>query len=68
VNTPVVAAIRSRRATGPFFLRISRLDGRTAFTRTYCAPFFDGKGTVAGAVVTSEEVDTTDVELHGQAT
>ncbi|MDF1595884.1 MAG: ATP-binding protein [Acidimicrobiia bacterium] len=67
-NAPVVAAIRSGRGTGPFFLRISRLDGRVAFTRTYCAPFFDGNGTVAGAVVTSEEVDKMDVEFHGLAT
>ncbi len=56
-NTPVTATIRSGRGTGPFFLRVRRLDGTAVVTRTYCAPFFDASGNVAGAVVTSEEVD-----------
>ncbi len=56
-NAPVAATIRSGQSTGPFFLRVRRLDGTVAVTRTYCAPFFDRSGNVAGAVVTSEEVD-----------
>ena len=57
-NAPVVETIRTGRSTGPFFLRICRLEGRSVCARTYCAPFFDGAGKVAGAVVTSEEVDS----------
>ena len=57
-NAPVVETIRAGRSTGPFFLRISQLDGRRVYARAYCAPFFDGAGNVAGAVVTSEEVDS----------
>lgn len=53
-NAPVVRAIRHGEAAGPFLLRIRRKDGSESVTRTYCAPFFDHNGVVAGAVVTSE--------------
>lgn len=56
-NAPVTEAIRTGRATGPFILRVRRTDGSQVYTRTYCAPFFDGEGGVAGAVVTSEPLD-----------
>ena len=56
-NAPVSTAIRSGKATGPFILLIRRADGRQIHTRTYCAPFFDDDGGVAGAVVTSEALD-----------
>jgi hypothetical protein len=56
-NAPVTVAIRTGMATGPFLLRIKRVDGSCIHTRTYCAPFFDGDGKVAGAVVTSEALD-----------
>ncbi len=56
-NAPVTAAIRTGKSAGPFLLIIRRSDGSEVFTRTYCAPFFDERGKVAGAVVTSEEVD-----------
>jgi PAS domain-containing protein len=56
-TAPVTAAIRTGRSTGPFLLNIRRLDGTEVTTRTYCAPFFGDDGRVAGAVVTSEELD-----------
>ncbi|MCP4963847.1 MAG: GAF domain-containing protein [bacterium] len=56
-NAPVTTAIRSGKATGPFILLIERADGGQVHTRTYCAPFFDSDGVVAGAVVTSEALD-----------
>ncbi len=56
-NAPVTIAIRTGEATGPFLLRIKRVDGSWIHTRTYCAPFFDTEGKVAGAVVTSEPLD-----------
>jgi len=56
-NAPVTHAIRTGKSTGPFLLTMTRLDGTTVTTRTYCAPFFDDLGCVAGAVVTSEELD-----------
>lgn len=55
-NAPVVEAIRTGRSSGPFLLRVRRADGTEVVTRTYCAPFFDDDGQVAGAVVTSEIV------------
>ena len=56
-NAPVAQAIRTGEATGPFILLIQRIDGTQTHSRTYCAPFFDSKGAVAGAVVTSEPMD-----------
>lgn len=56
-NAPVTQVIRSGKAMGPFILRMRRMDGTQVYTRTYCAPFFDGEGAVAGAVVTSEPLD-----------
>jgi nitrogen-specific signal transduction histidine kinase len=56
-TAPVTTAIRSGKATGPFILLIRRADGSQVHTRTYCAPFFDSDGVVAGAVVTSEPLD-----------
>lgn len=56
-NAPVTTAIRTGKATGPFILIVRRSDGSQIHTRTYCAPFFDGDGAVAGAVVTSEPLD-----------
>ena len=56
-NSPVTQAIRTGKATGPFILVIQRTDGSQVHTRTYCAPFFDADGDVAGAVVTSEALD-----------
>lgn len=56
-NAPVTTAIRTGKATGPFILSIRRADGVVLHTRTYCAPFFDDAGAVAGAVVTSEPLD-----------
>jgi PAS domain-containing protein len=56
-NAPVTAAIRTGRSMGPFLLVMRRADGTEIATRTYCAPFFDENGEVAGAVVTSEELD-----------
>ncbi len=56
-NSPVTTALRSGKTTGPFILLVERADGGQVHTRTYCAPFFDGKGNVAGAVVTSEPLD-----------
>jgi PAS domain-containing protein len=56
-NAPVTQAIRTGEAAGPFILRVRRTDGMQIHTRTYCAPFFDDAGDVAGAVVTSEPLD-----------
>ena len=56
-NAPVTRSIRTGKATGPFILAIQRYDGSNVHTRTYCAPFFDSDGNVAGAVVTSEPMD-----------
>ncbi len=56
-NAPVTHAIRTGESAGPFLLMVRRLDGTTVTTRTHCAPFFDENGQVAGAVVTSEELD-----------
>lgn len=56
-NAPVTTAIRTGKATGPFMLIVRRADGTHIHTRTYCAPFFDDAGNVAGAVVTSEPLD-----------
>jgi signal transduction histidine kinase/PAS domain-containing protein len=56
-NAPVTEAIRTGRSAGPFLLLVRRSDGTDITTRTYCAPFFDEDGIVAGAVVTSEELD-----------
>ena len=56
-NAPVTTAIRTGKATGPFMLIVRRADGSQIYTRTYCAPFFDDAGAVAGAVVTSEPLD-----------
>ncbi len=55
-NAPVTAAIRTGQTAGPFLLTVQRSDGTDITTRTYCAPFFNEDGTVAGAVVTSEEL------------
>lgn len=55
-NAPVVETIRTGRSTGPFYLRILRLDGTEVVTRTYCAPVCDAHGAVIGAVVTSEPI------------
>lgn len=55
-TSPVTLAIRSGKSEGPFRLLIRRADGTEVVTRTYCAPFFDEKGVVTGAVVTSEEI------------
>jgi hypothetical protein len=55
-NAPVTRAIRRGRKTGPFFLRLRRVDGTEIVTRTYCAPFTTADGEIAGAVVTSEPV------------
>jgi K+-sensing histidine kinase KdpD len=56
-NAPVTQAIRTGQATGPFILLVRRIDGSQTHTRTYCAPFFNSQGEVAGAVVTSEPMD-----------
>ncbi len=56
-NAPVTHAIRTGESAGPFLLILRRLDGTTVTTRTHCAPFLDERGQVAGAVVTSEELD-----------
>ncbi|HUO47185.1 MAG TPA: ATP-binding protein [Acidimicrobiia bacterium] len=70
-NAPVVTTIKAGQTQGPFYLRVRRADGTELISRTYCAPFFGEDGTVAGAVVTSEEVDQEAVDLpllddHGQ--
>lgn len=56
-NAPVTQAIRSGRSRGPFLLRVRRADNTEVTVRTYCAPFFNEHGQVAGAVVSSEELD-----------
>jgi hypothetical protein len=56
-NAPVTQAIRSGRTTGPTTLLVRRADRSQVTVRVYCAPFFDEHGAVAGAVVSSEEVD-----------
>jgi signal transduction histidine kinase len=56
-NAPVTTAIRTGKATGPFILLVRRADGSQIHTRTYCAPFLNDEGHVAGAVVTSEPLD-----------
>jgi len=55
-NSPVVQTIRAGKTMGPFTLRIKRANGTEVVARSYCAPFFEN-GAVAGAVVTSEEID-----------
>ena len=64
-NAPVTEAIRTGRSMGPFLLVLRRADGTEVTTRTYCAPFFDENGEVAGAVVTSEELDIDTAMLTG---
>jgi PAS domain-containing protein len=64
-NAPVAIAIRTGASAGPFYLRVTRTDGTSTITRTYCAPFLDEHGAVAGAVVTSEEVDEAEVDDDG---
>ncbi len=64
-NAPVTAAIRTGRSAGPFLLNVQRADGSEVTTRTYCAPFFSEDGRVAGAVVTSEELDVARPEVDG---
>ncbi len=67
-NAPVTQAIRTGQATGPFILLVQRIDGSHIHTRTYCAPFFDGQGEVAGAVVTSEPMEVAvSPQIGGQA-
>ena len=63
-NAPAAEAIKTGRSMGPFLLVVRRADGTDIMTRTYCAPFFDEQGQVAGAVVTSEELD---VSVPGDA-
>jgi PAS domain-containing protein len=55
-NSPVVQTIRAGKTMGPFTLRIRRADNSEVVARAYCAPFFEN-GLVAGAVVTSEEIE-----------
>jgi hypothetical protein len=55
-NAPVVETIRTGRSTGPFYLRIRRVDGTEVVTRTHCAPVRGAGGEVLGAVVTSEAI------------
>lgn len=57
-NAPVTMAIRSGRSSGPVVLKVRRADASEVTVRAYCAPFFDEHGRVAGAVVSSEEIDT----------
>ncbi len=66
-NAPVTTAIRTGKAAGPFILVVQRLDGTHIHTRTYCAPFVDGEGKVAGAVVTSEPMDFAVSPVEGAA-
>lgn len=56
-NAPVTQAIRTRRSSGPVLLRVKRADQTEVTVHMYCAPFFDERGEVAGAVVSSEEID-----------
>ena len=60
-NAPVVETIRTGRATGPFYLRVTRADGSEVVTRTHCAPYFGADGSVAGAIVTSEMIDDSEL-------
>jgi PAS domain-containing protein len=64
-NAPVTSAIRTGKSMGPFLLVLRRADGTEITTRTYCAPFFNENGAVAGAVVTSEELDIDAAMLTG---
>ena len=56
-NAPVTRAIRDGLSSGPVVLRVRRADNSEVNVRMYCAPFFDERGQVAGAVVSSEEMD-----------
>jgi len=56
-NAPVTLAIRTGCTSGPTLLRVRRADGTDVTVRVYCAPFFNDQGEVAGAVVSSEELD-----------
>lgn len=60
-NAPVTEAVRTGRTQGPFFLIVERSDGSEVYTRTHCAPFFAEEGRVAGAVVTSEIIDASEL-------
>lgn len=55
-TAPVTQTIRTGKSSGPFLLRVRRADGSEIISRTYCAPFFDDTGAVAGAVVSSEDM------------
>lgn len=55
-NAPIVEAIRTGQSSGPFYLRLMRVDGSEIVTRTHCAAIRDSKGAVIGAVVTSEPI------------
>jgi PAS domain-containing protein len=55
-NAPVTQTIRTGKSSGPFLLRVRRADGTEVISRTYCAPFLDENGNVAGAVVSSENM------------
>jgi K+-sensing histidine kinase KdpD len=57
-NAPVTWAIRNGQSSGPVMLRVRRADNSEVTVRMYCAPFFDDQGKVAGAVVSSEEMDS----------
>ena len=59
-NAPVTLAIRTGRTSGPTLLRVRRADGTEVTVRMYCAPFFNTRGEVAGAVVSSEELEPED--------
>ena len=56
-NAPVTQAIRTGRSSGPVVLRVKRADQTEVTVRMYCAAFLDERGEVAGAVVSSEEID-----------
>ena len=56
-NSPVAHAIRTGRSSGPTVLLVRRADASQVTVRMYCAPFFNEQGRVAGAVVSSEEID-----------
>ncbi|MEX2654716.1 MAG: ATP-binding protein [Acidimicrobiia bacterium] len=55
-NAPVVETIRTGQSTGPFYLRLTRVDGSEIVARTHCAAIRDSKGAVIGAVVTAEPI------------
>ena len=57
-DAPVTWAIRHGLSSGPVMLRVRRDDNSEVTVRMYCAPFFDELGKVAGAVVSSEEIDS----------